>query len=108
MTDSISSNIINLSKRISNLEEQRSIITETVDRINLFFESIGLTDSLLKITTKINAETLTVTDSLSTDTGTELAETAGEFILFRFDYDRFDYGRFSYQGPDSQVSIITN
>ena len=99
--------LVNLSKRIKNLEEQRSNIGGVLGRIELFFEKIGTFISCaFRIVNKKVSDTLTVTDDgVTIDSSSEFSETVSDTPLFRLDYDRLDYGRLSYKGGNVKVTL---
>ncbi len=117
MTDTLLQAIINNSKEINNLKQQRSVIDNVIDKFLLFFESIDYLEELaLSINLNMD-DTQALTDNLiNPEYGTDFIDTVNHTGIytggdyFRLDYSRLDYGRLSHYkgGAESDVEVIVS
>ncbi len=119
MTDKISESIVSLTKRIDNIESQRSLVNNIVDRFMIEFDYVPESDEVV-MTTHLFAPSTTGDSLIPTDTllspelGVDFTDTVitignhQEAGYMRLDYGRLDYDRLShYQGGANNEVILT-
>ena len=101
--------ITNLAGRVSNLEEQRSLIGDVIDRAKIFFESVGVpVSTCFRLFEKNCEESITVVDAgVTLDYTIDHSEFLGIVPMFRFDYGRLDYDRLSFKGGTTNCFLTS-
>lgn len=116
MSGKISESVVNLAKRVDNLEQQRSLVSDTVDRYNVFFVTFKpIEDTPKFISTLTESDTRAITDDFKTpESGKDFEDeflNVGAYGLTgygRVDYAISDYDRASHYrgGATSNVKMF--